>query len=690
MLEQDVLRFRWIADPRISPDGASIAFTLVRVDAAEDEYRTDLWLARVPAPGANPEPPRPLTHDGRSSQPRWSPDGTRLAFVRRPAEAGKPGQLHLLPLAGGEARALTTLAKGAHSPAWSPDGTRLAFLSGHDPVRDAADAKPPKHEPARVVTRPEFRMNNEGFIDWEHLDHVWVMTLDGGEPRPLTHGTRFTEGALAWSRDGRHLLFHTDRREDPWFATPADDSDVRAVSVDLPEPTDGAAMRIVADIAGPLSAFVEAPDGRLLAVGHLAPEKPNTYEANDLLLFEGAWPLTQPRVLTDGHDLHVHEGINSDQHPPRGGGSFPLGFTADAKHAVFVHARRGAAHLALCELASGRIEDLTPADREVIAGSVAANGRAVALTLGSVRTPGELCVYDLERRTLTRLWDANEELLAGVALGEVEELSYASADGTPLQGWLVKPPGFDPQRKYPLLLQIHGGPHTAYGVGFFHEYRVQAAAGYLVLYTNPRGSTSYGQRFADCIQYAFPGVDHDDLMAAVDAVVARDFVDTARMGVTGGSGGGLLTNWIIARDHRFAAAITQRCVSDWAGMFYSCDFAMHQPFWFRGAPWEHPEDFAKHSPMHDLAKIETPLMVIHSEEDWRTPIAQGEIMFRGLHYRKKPVVMVRFPGENHELSRSGVPSRRVQNQQHIRRWFDHWLQDKPAPEYQVPSPAARR
>jgi dipeptidyl aminopeptidase/acylaminoacyl peptidase len=246
-------------------------------------------------------------------------------------------------------------------------------------------------------------------------------------------------------------------------------------------------------------------------------------------------------VLTEGHDLHVGEGINFDQHPPRGGGGFPLGFTAAGTHAVFVHARRGAAHLALCDLATGRVEDLTPADREVIAGTVAAKGRAVALTLGSARTPGELCVFDLERRTLTRLWDPNEDLLAGVALGEVEELAYTSADGTPLQGWLVKPPGFDPSRRYPLLLQIHGGPHTAYGVGFFHEYRVQAAAGYLVLYTNPRGSTSYGQRFADCIQYVFPGVDHDDLMAAVDAVVARGIVDTARMGVTGGSGGGLLT-----------------------------------------------------------------------------------------------------------------------------------------------------
>ncbi len=688
MLEDDVLRFRWIADPQISPDGRRIAFTLVRVDAAEDEYRTDLWLAAVPIKGAAAEPPRPLTHDGRSGQPRWSPDGTQLAFVRR-GEGGKPGQLHVLPLTGGEARAVTSLVKGAHSPRWSPDGMRLAFLSGHDPARDTADAKPPKHEPARVVTGPEFRWNNEGFIDHDHLDHLWVVGAEGGEPTRLTAGRRFKEGAHAWSPDGREVRFVTDRRETPWFDTPGEDSDIRSVSATLTEPTEGDAMRVIADIAGPLGPFVEHADGRILAVGGTRPSKPNTYEANDLLLFTGAHPQTQPRVLTEGRDLHVGEGINSDQHPPRGGGGFPLGFALGGTAAVFVHARRGAAHLSLLHLETGDLEDLTPADREVIAGSISADGLHVACTIGSVRTPGELCVVDLERREVVPVWDANAELLAGVALGDVEEIEYASPDGTRIQGWIVKPPGFDASQKYPLLLQIHGGPHTAYGVGFFHEYRVQAAAGYVVLYTNPRGSTSYGQRFADCIQYQFPGVDYDDLMAGVDHVVAKGYIDTTRMGVTGGSGGGLLTNWIIARTHRFAAAITQRCVSDWAGMFYSCDFAMFQPFWFRGAPWEYPDDYAKHSPMSDLTKIETPLMVIHSEEDWRTPIAQGEVMFRGLLYQRKPVVMVRFPGENHELSRSGTPSRRVQNQQHIKKWFDHFLMGKSAPEYGVALPTRK-
>lgn len=681
MREEDLLRFEWIADPRISPDGTRVAYTRVTVDAEADEYRTNVWLCDVPAEGEAPSPPRPLTYGGRDSQPRWSPDGTTLAFVRK-AGAEEPAQVHLLPLAGGEPRALTSLKGGASSPAWSPDGRRLAFLSGHNPALDTAGKKKPKNAPARVVTRPEFRWNDEGFVDWEHLDHLWVVSAEGGEPRQLTTGTRFKESAPEWSRDGRWILYATDRREEPWFAQPLDDNDVRALSPDLEAPVDGADATIVADIAGPLAPFAQGPGGRFAAIGAVRPASVRTYDQNELLLFEGAWPHTRPKVLTAGMDLAVGENVSSDQHHPRGGGGLPLAFTDDGG-LLFAYAKHGSTRLARFDLAGGGVADLTGPEADVVCGSASADGSRVAITMGSVASPGDLWVCDVKTGRLTRLHGPNDALLAESRLGEVEEFWYESFDGRRVQGWIVKPADFDPGRKYPLVLEIHGGPHVPYGTAFFHEFRVLAAAGYVVLYTNPRGSTSYGQEFADCIQYAYPGDDYRDLMAAVDVVVARGYVDEARMGVTGGSGGGLLTNWIIARTNRFRAAITQRCVSDWASMYATSDFALFTPSWFRRPPFEDPKEYADRSPATDLAKIETPLMVIHSEDDWRTPIAQGEIMFRGLLQQRKPAVMVRFPGENHELSRSGAPSRRVQNQQHIRRWFDRWLQDKPAPEYGV-------
>jgi dipeptidyl aminopeptidase/acylaminoacyl peptidase len=681
MREEDLLRFEWIADPRISPDGTLVAYTRVTVDADEDEYRTHLWLAEVPADGHAAPAARQLTFGGRDSQPRWSPDGRSLAFVRK-SDAKEPGQLHVLPLAGGEARAVTSLKGGASSPAWSPDGSRLAFLSGHNPAIDVPDYKAPKHEPARVVTRPEFRWNGEGFMDWDHLDHVWVVDVAGGDPRQLTTGTRCKEASPAWARDGKWIVYSTDRREQPWFGAPLEDNDLRAVSPDLAAPVDGEGTTLVADIAGPIGAFAEGPGGRWLAIGAVLTGAAHSYDQNELLLFEGAWPMKAPSVLTVGRDLAVGEGLASDQHPPRGGGGVPLAIT-ESGLAVFSYGWQGASRLARMELGSGRFKDLTGADADLIAGTVSADGKRAAYTLGSAGTTGDLWVCDLASGAAVKLVSANAELLAEANLGEVEEFWYPSFDGVRIQAWLVKPAGFDPKKKYPLVLEIHGGPHAPYGFGFFHEFRVLAAAGYLVLYTNPRGSTTYGQEFANCIQYKYPGDDVKDLMAGVDVVVARGCVDETRMGVTGGSGGGLLTNEIVTTIHRFKAAITQRCVSDWASMWYSSDFALFTPTWFERAPFEDPADFARRSPASRLSDVKTPLMVIHSEEDWRCPIGQGEAMFRGLAYQKKPVVMVRFPGESHELSRSGAPSHRVDNQRHIRRWFDRWLQDKPAPEYGV-------
>jgi dipeptidyl aminopeptidase/acylaminoacyl peptidase len=671
--DDDLLRFTWVADPRMSPDGRRVAFTRVWVDAAADEYRTALSLA-----DASSEV-RPLTFGPKDAQPRWSPDGAWLAFVRSPG-GKEPAQLHVLPLEGGEARMACKLAKGASEPAWSPDGRRIAFLSGTNPALDEPEKEKPKHEPGRIVTRPVFRENDDGFLDFDHLSQVWVVEVESGAARPLTSGP-FAAGPPRWSADGSRILFVSDRRPEPWFGLEA--SVLYAVAPVREAPAVTSDLEVIADFGGPVAAFAVDPDGRRAMLGFRNAAEPRTYTLPRLLVAGSGGSPSQARDVAPACPDEFGGAINSDQHPPRGGGASPLAFADGGRSVCCALARHGGAALARVDLESGAITRLTPADRDLIAGTASADGRYWALTIGTPERPGDLYRLDAERGALTRLWAPNEEVCSGLALGAVEEFWYPSFDGTKIQAWLVKPPDFDPAKQYPLVLQIHGGPHTAYGGGFFHEFHHLAGAGYLVLYTNPRGSTTYGDDFANCIQYRFPGDDARDLLAGVDAVIARGFVDTARLGVTGGSGGGLLTNWLVTQTGRFAAAVTQRCVADWASMYYSSDFAMFTPFWFRKPPFEDPGEYLERSPVALADRITTPLMIIHSEEDWRTPIGQGEAMFRALKQQKKPVVMVRFPGESHELSRSGVPSRRVENQRHIRAWFDRWLMGKPAPEYGI-------
>ncbi len=675
MLETDLLRLTWIADPQISPDGRRIVFTRVTVDTALDTYQTSLWIVAT-AGGA----PRALTFGPRDGQGRWSPTGDRIAFVRAPAE-GKSPQLHVLPMGGGEASRLTDLAKGASSPAWSPDGRRLVFASETRPELDGLttadheekEKAKPKKEPARIVTRPFFRLDNQGFYDFEHPEHLWLVEADGGtSPRQLTAGP-YAESAAAWSRDGQRILFLSDRRAEPWHGP--DNQDLYAVAIDRAKPaTDGDGISLVADAAGPILTFHEGEGGAILGTGVLVQEPARSYDQGDLFLFEAPWPTRVARVLTGPYDFEVGDStIGSDQHPPRGGGGMPLAFAPGGRDAYTTVGRHGAQILARVGVDDGTVEELTDDRHEVIAGSVTPDAAKFALVLGSPDRPGVLHVFDAETRALTPLFDPNQELFAGSKFGPVEEIWVPSFDGTKIQAWIVKPPGFDPKQKYPMVLEIHGGPHTAYGMGFYHEFHVLAEAGYVVLYPNPRGSTTYGQEFGNVIQYEYPGDDYKDLMACVDHMVALGYVDESRLGITGGSGGGLLTNWAITQTHRFKAAITQRCIGDWESFWYSADFTQFNNSWFRKAPFEDDADYKRRSPVTLAANIQTPLLVLHSEEDWRTPIAQGETMYRALVALKKPAVMARFPGEGHELTRSGAPSRRVQNQQLIRRWFDKWL-----------------
>jgi dipeptidyl aminopeptidase/acylaminoacyl peptidase len=395
-------------------------------------------------------------------------------------------------------------------------------------------------------------------------------------------------------------------------------------------------------------------------------------------------PGARPRNLTAGFDYDVGAGVGGDNTPPRAaGGNAPV-WTADGRGIVEVYAKEGRANLGLFDTATGKLTEITGGNQAVMTFRATPDGSKLLYTLSTPTRIGDLFYLERTGAQPKRLTNLNETLFSKLNLTEPEEIWYTSFDGKRIQAWLQKPPDFDPQKKYPLILDIHGGPHSAYGYIFDHEFQWMAAQGYVVLYPNPRGSTSYGQEFGNIIQYHYPGDDYKDLMAGVDEVIKRGYIDTNKLGVTGGSGGGLLTNWTIGQTTRFAAAVAQRDIADWADWWYSADFTLFHPTWFKTPPFENPEEYNARSPITYIKNVKTPLMVILGEADYRTPPgAGGEEMFRALKFLKVPAVMVRFPNESHELSRSGQPWHRIERLQHIVGWFDHWLRGIPKPEYEV-------
>ena len=675
--ETDILKFTWVADPQISPDGSRVAFVRVDVDEKADTYQTALWITSTDGKA----PARRLTGGTRDTTPRWSPDGQRLAFARAVEKDGRtqPPQIFVMSMLGGEGRAVTDIPRGAGNPAWSPDGRLIAFASSATPAdlekkAKAQDGADPKRESdVRVITRPVYRANGVadfGYVDPDRPAQVWTVEVSAAtpssppKPTPVTTG-EFGAGNHSWSADGSQIYFVADRRPEPYYLP--GDSDLHAISRDGGEP-----MRI-ASIDGRIGAYAVAPDGKRIAFLGTEQGKPErSYSQTDLWVVDA--PGGTPRNLTQAFDFNVGGGLAGDQRAPRGAHPAEPVWDADGQ-SIFIRAgMHGNADLVRVDVDGEQVmEPPTKRRHEVMSYTADHGATRFAMVISTNTSIGDLFVADGpgQPRKLTAF---NDPLFAQLTMNEPEEIWYASFDGRKIQGWILKPPGFDAARKYPMIVQIHGGPHAAYGNTFTHEFQWMAAKGYVVFYTNPRGSSNYGQDFGNVIQFAYPGDDYKDIMAGVDEVLKKGYVDEGRMGVTGGSGGGLLTNWTVTQTDRFKAAVSQRDISDWSNFWYTADFTLFRETWFRKPPFQDPADFVRRSPITYVEKIQTPLMFILGDEDWRTPpSAGGEQLFRALKFLKRDTVMVRFPDEHHDLSRSGKPWHRVERLQHIVSWFDKYL-----------------
>ncbi len=650
MVPEDVYELTGVSDPRLSPDGATVAYVVDRVDREANEYRGTVWLAA--ADGSRE--PRPFTAGPKSDgDPRWSPDGATLAFTSN--RDGKVAQLYVMPVGGGEARRLTDLKEDVTQPAWSPDGSTIVFVSR---VRDAAyDEEDDKKREPRRITRLQYKHDDVGWT-FDRRQHLFTVRADGSEPAVQLTGGDFEDTGPVWSPDGGTIGFVSARHED-W--------DLQMVSdVYLLDAAGGEPRRLTQG-GGSVGGLAWAPDGARLAVQYYPGDydDPKNTQVGVVDAVSG-----EIRLLSQALDRDCG-GYGAVREPVWAGAD--ILFPVDDRGRTHVY--RVAAD------GSGAPELVVGGERE-LTGFDARAGRIVFSALEPARLAELYAADGGAPEGGRRLTAVGEAFAAARDLPAPERYTAVSPDGAEVEAWVVRPAGFEPGRKYPTLLSIHGGPFAQYGVGFFDEFQVYAAAGYVVLYANPRGSSGYSEEWGRAIRgpgEAGPGwgsVDYDDCMAVVDEALRRfDFVDPERLGVLGGSYGGYMTTWIVARTGRFKAAISERSLnyvpSQWGSGDYGWDFKGYLGTFL----WEDVPAYLAVSPSTYAQDIHTPLLILHSEEDLRCPVEQGEHLFVTLRLLKRPVEMVRFPKESHELSRSGSPRHRVRRFEIILEFMDRHLKD---------------
>jgi len=646
MVPEDLTRILFVTDPQVSPDGRRIAFVVTSLSDERDEYLSNIWI--VDAAGGAPR--RFTAGPRRDIEPRWSPDGAQLAFLSERAPKDKL-QLYVMPADGGEPTKLTALENGVGSIAWSPEGSRLAFVSAVGGQREPdSEEEKRKSRPARVITAVKYRFNGEGFV-YDRRPHVFMVSTSSSAPVQLTDGD-FIDADPTWSPDGDSIVFasarHAERDDD-------DASDLWRV------PAKGGTPQRLTATAGPVMLPAFSSDGRSIA--YLARPGKNAYGRNVRLYVvpsDGGAAV----CLTDGLDrscgaLHVRPA-----------------WSLDGRSIVVAAEDRGDVGLWRISTPAGEPAARIVAGERALNGfSASADGRVLAFAANSPVTPAEVFTCRADGADERRLTDLNRAWTDTVALSAPERYRFTRA-GFELDVWVMRPAGFVAGRRYPTLLTIHGGPHAQYGHNFFDEFQVYAGAGYAVVYTNPRGSQGYGEAFAQAVIGDWGGGDYADVMAALDEALARHpFIDPERLGVLGGSYGGFLTSWTVGHTRRFKAACSERAVNCQYTMFGTSDIGASFNVAELGGPmpWEDMARYIERSPLTYAKDIVTPLLIIHSEEDLRCPIEQGEQLFVALKKLRRQVRFIRFPGENHEMSRSGKPRHRLERFRHILEWLGAYL-----------------
>ena len=654
----DLYKFKLISEPVISPAGDLAVYCQHEVDKKTEKKYAHLWAVSLPN-----GKPRQITHGKHSdTSPRFSPDGKTIAFLSNREDEKQP-QIYLLPTDGGEAKRLTDLKGEIGSFSFSPDGKRLLVQFR---AKDKGEIEREKDERkkklgvvCREIDRVFFKEDGRGYLPKERF-HLWIVDVKSGKAKQLTKGDKYDEWDPAWSPDGRTIAFCSNRSEDP-------DLDPDAIDIYL-IPSSGGKMKRIETPLGPKGSPSFSPDGRLIAYyGH---EGKGMGWKNTRLWVVPADGKGKARCLTAKHDFDVSSWTINDM------GSLPQvppTWASDGSAIYFQVAHHGNTVLKRADL-DGNVEDVIAKTGVVGRFGFDRDQERLLYFFGDMKDPGQIYLHDMEsgkERVLTR---ANHALLSKIDLGNVEEVWFKGAAGNDLQGWIITPPGFDPKKKYPSILEIHGGPRVQYGNFFMHEFYYLAAQGYVVYFCNPRGGQGYGEAHSKAIWNDWGGADYADLMAWADHVSRLPYIDTSRMGVTGGSYGGYMTNWIIGHTDRFAAAVTQRSVSNLLSMYGSSDFNWAFQEEFGGIPpWEDPENYLRQSPISYIGNAKTPTLVIHSENDLRCAIEQGEQVFVALKRLGVPTKMIRFPDEPHGLSRNGRTDRRIARLEHIARWFDLYL-----------------